>query len=176
MEYSKTRFYGDRFSAENCNIRFKYFIKREWFYVTTSRNYKVSWPHYQPISFFTYCCIVWYSIGETLVDSLQKLQSRAARVITGASYSKQSADIRHELGLLSLSEMRQHHMALMMFKVNHGLCPSYLSDLFDVNTSLLGYDLRSSGMNLIVPKQEQTILGIVLLLQVLSSEILLIPV
>ena len=34
--------------------------------------------------YFT-CCIVWYSIGETLVDSLQKLQNRAARVITGAS-------------------------------------------------------------------------------------------
>ena len=43
-------------------------------------------------------------------------------------------------------------MALMMFKVNHGLCPSYLSDMFDVNTSWLSYDLRSSGMNLIVPK------------------------
>jgi len=102
--------------------------------------------------YFTYCCIVWDSIGETLVDSLQKLQNRAARVITGASYSKHSADIRHELGWLSLSEMRQHHMALMMFKVNHGLCPSYLSDMFDVNTSRLSYNLRSSGMNLIVPK------------------------
>ena len=93
--------------------------------------------------YFTYCCIVWDSIGETLVDSLQRLQNRAARVITGASYSKHSADIRHELGWLSLNEMRQHHMALMMFKVNHGLCPSYLSDMFDVNTSRLCYDLRS---------------------------------
>ena len=32
--------------------------------------------------YFTYCCIVWDSIGETLVDILQKLQNRAARVIT----------------------------------------------------------------------------------------------
>ena len=31
--------------------------------------------------YFTYCCNVWDSIGETLVDSLQKLQNRAARVI-----------------------------------------------------------------------------------------------
>ena len=65
---------------------------------------------------------------------------------------KHSADIWHELGWLSLSEMRQHQMTLMMFKVNHGLCPSYFSDMFDVNTSRLGYDLRYSGMNLIVPK------------------------
>ena len=75
-----------------------------------------------------------------------------ARVITSASYSKHSADIQREPGWLSLSEMRQHHMALMMFKLNHGLCPSYLSDMFDINTSWLSYDFRSSRMNLIVPK------------------------
>ena len=91
--------------------------------------------------YFTYCYIVWDSFSDTLVDSLQKLQNRAAGVIPGASYSKHSADIRHELGWLSLSEMRQHHMALMMFKVNYGLCPSYLSDMFDVNTSRLSDDL-----------------------------------
>ena len=84
--------------------------------------------------YFTYCSIVWDSIGQTLEDSLQKLQKRAARVIIGASYSKHSADIRHELGWLSLIEMRLH-MALMMFKVNHGLCPSYLSGMFDSHTS-----------------------------------------
>ena len=43
-------------------------------------------------------------------------------------------------------------MALMMFKVNHGLCPSYLSGMFDINTSRLSYNLRSSGMILIVPQ------------------------
>ena len=91
--------------------------------------------------YFTYCYLVWDSISETLVDSHQKLQNRAARVITGASYLKHSADIRHELGWLSLSEMTLHHMTLMMFKVNYGLCPSYLSDMFDVNTSRLSDDL-----------------------------------
>ena len=102
--------------------------------------------------YFTYCCIVWDSIGETLADSLQKLQNRAAHVITGASCSKHSADIRHELSWLSLSEMRKHHMALMMLKVNHGHCLSYLPDMFDVHTSRLSYDLRSSRMNLKVPQ------------------------
>ena len=33
-----------------------------------------------------------------------------------------------------------------------GLCLSYLSDMFDVNTIRLSYDLRSSGMNIKVPK------------------------
>ena len=88
-----------------------------------------------------------------MAESLQELQNRAARVITGASYSKHSANIPHELGWLSVSEMRQHYMAVMVFKVNHGLCPSYLSDMFHVNasSSRLSYDLRSSRMNLEVP-------------------------
>ena len=32
-------------------------------------------------------------------------------------------------------------MALMMFTVNHGLCLSYLSDMFDVNTTQLTFAL-----------------------------------
>ena len=43
-------------------------------------------------------------------------------------------------------------MALMMLKVNRGLCLSYFPDMFDVKTSRLSYDLRSSRMNLKVPK------------------------
>ena len=42
-----------------CNISWKYFIKCEWFNVTTGRNCKVSCPHYRPISYleksFTKC-------------------------------------------------------------------------------------------------------------------------
>ena len=57
--------------------------------------------------YFTHCCIVCDRIGETLADSLQKLKNRAAHVITGASCSKHSADITHELGWLSLSEMHE---------------------------------------------------------------------
>ena len=42
-----------------CNISWKYFIKCEWFNVTTGRKYKVSSSHYRPISYleksFTKC-------------------------------------------------------------------------------------------------------------------------
>ena len=43
--------------------------------------------------YFSYCCI-----GDTLSNSLQMFQNRAARNITGASYSKPSRDIFDELG------------------------------------------------------------------------------
>ena len=102
--------------------------------------------------YLSYCCIVWDSISDTLANNLQKLQNRAARIITGASYYRRSADIRHELGWLSLVHMRQHHKAIMMFKVVNGLCPTYLSDMFTFNNSLNDYSLRSSRTNLELPK------------------------
>ena len=48
--------------------------------------------------YFTYCCIVWDSISETQIVNLQKLQNRAARIITGASYLQRSSDVLCALG------------------------------------------------------------------------------
>ena len=55
--------------------------------------------------YFTYCCIVWDSISETQTVNLQKLQNRAARIITGASYSQRSSDVLCELGWMTLETM-----------------------------------------------------------------------
>ena len=89
--------------------------------------------------YFTYCCIVWDSIGETQTKSLQKLQNRAARIITGASYLIRSNDVLDQLGWLNLAEQRQYQKAIMMFKIINGLTPSYLSDMFTRTSSLSDY-------------------------------------
>ena len=102
--------------------------------------------------YFTYCCIVWDSIGDTQVAKLQKLQNRAARIITGASYLKRSSDVLRELEWMNLEDMRQRQKAILMFKILNGLAPTYLSEMFTYNTSLHNYRLRSSKMNLELPK------------------------
>ena len=43
--------------------------------------------------YFSYCCLVWDSIGDTLSNSLQRLQNRAARIVTGAAKSKPSGEV-----------------------------------------------------------------------------------
>ena len=73
--------------------------------------------------YFTYCCIVWDTIGETQMANLQNLQNRVARIITGASYLKRSCDLLAELGWLNLEAMRQRQKAILMFKVLIGLTP-----------------------------------------------------
>ena len=66
--------------------------------------------------YFTYCCIVWDSISETQIANLQKLQNRAARLITGASYLQRSSDALCELGWMTLKAMRKRQKALLMLK------------------------------------------------------------
>ena len=73
--------------------------------------------------YFTYCCIVWDSISETQIANLQKLQNRAARIITGASYLQKSSDVLCELGWMTLETMRKRQKAILMFKILNGLTP-----------------------------------------------------
>ena len=47
---------------------------------------------------FRYKDIVWGNCGETLLNKLQKIQNRAARVITGSDYDAPSEPLLLELG------------------------------------------------------------------------------
>ena len=60
---------------------------------------------------FSYCAPVWDGIGVTLSDRLQKLQNRAARVITQPTYDISSRDLLNELqwNSLSINRDKQSH-------------------------------------------------------------------
>ena len=79
---------------------------------------------------FNYCCSVWDCSGIMRIESLQKLQNRAARIVTGSSYDAPSVPLRKELGWLSVKEMIVKETSTMMYKSLNDLAPQYLSDLF----------------------------------------------
>ena len=89
---------------------------------------------------------------ETQVVNLQKLQNRAARIITGASHLQRSSDVLCELGWMTLETMRKRQKSILMFKTLNGLTPPYLSEMFTHSASFHDYALRSSGVNLAFPK------------------------
>ena len=100
--------------------------------------------------YFSYCAPVWYGIGVTLSDRLQKLQNRAARVITQSTYDISSRDLLNELQWNSLSINRDKQKAIFMFKTLNGLTPQYLEEMF---SSRIGhYTLRDSNRKLFIPK------------------------
>ena len=80
----------------------------------------------QPL--FDYCDVVWSGLNEGLANRLQKLQNRAARIITKSSYEIRSAAILEIPGWDNLAISRFEHKVTMMFKVLNNNAPAYLQE------------------------------------------------
>ena len=98
---------------------------------------------------FDYCSIVWGNCGKMLSERVQKLQNRAARILTSSSYD---ADARFllQLGWKDLITQHQIQVALMVFKALNDLAPDHSSSMF-TERSTSGYVLRDSTNKLNVP-------------------------
>ena len=75
---------------------------------------------------------VWRNCGITLRNKLQKLQNRAARVLTFSDYDEDVGCLFELLGWKTL--VRQHGIekATMVYKYLHGLAPEYLRSRFAI--------------------------------------------
>ena len=98
-------------------------------------------------SHFDYCSLVWGNCGKTLSN---KLQNRAARVITSSSYDVDVDSLFHNLNWKELHTQRQIQKSFMVFKSLNGLVPEYLTSKF-VTRNVSNYALRDSANNLVVP-------------------------
>lgn len=79
---------------------------------------------------FDYCSPVWDCLSGYLSDKLQKLQNRAARVITKSPFDASSNHLLSTLGWERLSLRRKKQKAVMMYKTMNDLAPEYLQSLF----------------------------------------------
>ena len=69
---------------------------------------------------FDYCSVVWDGLSQQLSEKLQKLQNRAARVITKSSYNTNSSYLLNSLSWDNLSVRRTKQKTNLMYKcVNH---------------------------------------------------------
>lgn len=104
----------------------------------------------QPL--FDYCDVVWDNMPITTATRLQKLQNRAARVITSQGYEVRSSELIDQLHWKRLCHSRAEHMTIMMYKVLNNMAPSYLRDHFKIYTLDNTYALRNKEMSLVLPK------------------------
>ena len=98
-----------------------------------------------------YCCSVKGCCGITREEYLQKLQNRAARIVTGSPYDVPSLPLHKELGWLSIKEIIVKETSAMMYKSLNDLPPHYLSDLFVRLSVFHTRGLRSTKNDLAVP-------------------------
>ena len=79
-------------------------LKRVRSFVPVATLYVIFNSLVQP--YFNYCCTVWDSCKKTLADKLQKLQNRAARVLTFSGYDINADALIETLGWRKLSSQR----------------------------------------------------------------------
>jgi hypothetical protein len=99
---------------------------------------------------FDYCSSVWDGLNISLSDKLQKLQNRAARVITKSNYDIRSSNILADLNWDKLVDRRKRQKLLLMFKIINKQAPQYLIDLFENRQP--SYALRNIQNKLALPK------------------------
>ena len=76
--------------------------------------------------YFNYCSAVWGNINKGLADKLQKMQNRAARILTFSNYEVHSSVLLDELGWERLEYVRQ--LAVTMYKIHNNLSPYVVSE------------------------------------------------
>ena len=100
---------------------------------------------------FRYCCSVWGSCAEFRLVKLQKLQNRAARIITNSSYDAPAEALITELKWPTVRDMIRSETATTVYKSVNSLAPDYLSHLFVRNSERNCINLRNAETDLLVP-------------------------
>ena len=79
---------------------------------------------------FNHCCEIRDSCCKNIAAKLQKLQNRAARVITFSGYDASAVPLIEILGWQKLESQRSFHKAVMVYKSLTGLAPEYVRSMF----------------------------------------------
>ena len=100
---------------------------------------------------FRYSCSVWGCTGTTEINRLQKLQNRAARIVTISSFDTPSNHLIEKLGWKTINELIDIESKTLVFKGLNELAPPYLSSLFRKNSQSTSYKLPNTSTDLRFP-------------------------
>ena len=77
-----------------------------------------------------YLMPVWAGCEEYLVNALQIIQNKVARVVTKLDWSTSTAVLLNQVGWLSVNQLIFYHSVLQIYKVNKAQTPKYLDSMF----------------------------------------------
>ena len=103
----------------------------------------------------SYWCSAWGCCSESKIDVWQKIQNRAARIVTSRLYDASAAPIIQNLGWLTISNLVVK-MATLTYKSLNLLAPNYLRKLFAECSDERERFLRSSEIDLKIPLLKTT--------------------
>ena len=82
---------------------------------------------------------------------VQKLQSRAARIVTNSSYDSSASALIKTLNWPTVADITKVEKACMVYKSINDLAPDYLSEIFTKNSACSRKNLRNTATDLQVP-------------------------
>ena len=98
---------------------------------------------------FDYCSMVWGLCSKSLS---QKLQNRAARVITFSNYDRSTDELLRMVNWVKLDRQRLIDKSITMYKIVNRMAPDYLCSHFVFRSDTLAYNLRQSDFSLAIPQ------------------------
>ena len=99
-----------------------------------------------------YAITLWGFTSQLNLSRVQRLQNRAARIITGNFdyFNVRGIDIVKRLQWMNVIERRDYFVALTVFKCIHGMAPTYISDCITICNEVAVRDTRySTSANLL---------------------------
>jgi hypothetical protein len=76
---------------------------------------------------FDYCSVIWDNLAKDIGQKIQRMQNRAARIITGFDYYTRSFEILRSLNWTNLEDRRALQFKKLMYKTANNMVPSYLT-------------------------------------------------
>ena len=133
---------------------FDYINSKAWFRINIMRKFKFKLDRKSlQIIYFSfirplleYADVVWDNCTQNEVNELEKIQHKAARIVTGSTKLVSIHSLLQETGWETLSYRREKHELLLFFKRQNGFSPDYLSSLVPpIVGSTIHYNLRNDS-------------------------------
>ena len=95
---------------------------------------------------------MWGCSSKGLSQKLQKLQNRAARIITLSNYDRNTDELLHSLNWHKLEHQRAVSKSIVMYNAVISQTPNYLSSRFFSRNEALTYNLKNTEGKLSLPQ------------------------
>ena len=83
------------------------------------------------MSKLTYLIALWGGCSSYLMNTLQVIQNKAARVVTKLDWSTSTDELLRQCGWLSVHQLAVYHSVLLVYKVMQTESPEYLHSMFN---------------------------------------------
>ena len=103
---------------------------------------------------FRYCCSLRGSCSETRLQTLQRLQNRAARIVTNTGDDTSTAILIKKLNWPIATDMIKSKKATIIYNALSGYAPGYRSNPFLKNSSARDINMHLCTAYEMVPKMK----------------------